>query len=441
MSTLPATPRQTPSESFLQGIHRLSGPERRLLLWIRKEKQHGRGLDGSFEIVVDRSSTAFGRRLSFDQIIELLNGLRTKPVTAGAPGLAAWNWIAGFEASPDGSAVTLWLDPRTNAMLANLPPLFTQEDMAIMARFRHSSYSRAIYELYCSIRKQDSPFAAARLELNELRGELGLTTEYQRPGQLYHWALKPAQRELHAVAGLNFQYSPIKNGRNVVAIDLRFGPASASDPLPRHDDATLPLGLESSPAPAPGLTPESEAPRPIACTVAAVVSTMPAPTSAPDAVANRPAASPDGFWWVEILSRATSAPFHMTPAKVRELLDSHDWSRNYWIWALDEIAKRLSKLPDVNNPEAYTWSCLNKLFPEWSASHGGDDGFNDVRLWWIRLSPDQRAQIREELRDTLSPIVPNPLAEGQFLSRWEACAVAEFRRAMPPPAPAGASAA
>lgn len=368
--------------TFVDGVRRLSWLERRLIFWMAKQQQGGKGLDGSFVIGESNVREATGRSLPFTQIIELLEGLHRKSV-GGAQGGGVWKWISGYDPDSTNQTVALWLDPRTNSHLLTLPSPFSKADSEVMERFERT-YTRKVYEIYCRHRTEDSPFVIVKMPLAELRDELGLVNEYRPIGQLYHWALRPSADELSRLAALRFEFEPVKDGRNVVALILKFRP---SDTTPAVN-------------PQPALIPASETPS-----------------------ASAPAAG-SKYWWVEILALATAAPFHMESSSVRKLLEDHDWPKDYWLYVLQEIKARVAT---VEKPAGYTYTCLTEKYEEW-CRRNDRDGFEDTREWWHGLDPRQQAYVRDQLMDSLRSITANPLAPGVSPGRFECCALAQFKR-------------
>lgn len=114
--------------------------------------------------------------------------------------------------------LTYTFDPRMVSIIRNSTS-WGQLRLKVMAAFS-SKYALALYEM--GERRIHMRMADEEMTLEELRGRLGVEGLH-RYSDLNRWAIKPAIQEVNALSlGFNISLQPIKRGKSVVGVRLRW---------------------------------------------------------------------------------------------------------------------------------------------------------------------------------------------------------------------------
>ena len=140
-------------------------------------------------------------------------------------GIAYINWVASAEYIPKEAVVEVEFSQKLMPYLVELKEQFTTYYLANVMPLK-SSYSIRIFELL----KQYEPLKKRKIDLEELRKLVG-TTEIDQNGEIIkedyplygHFksrVIVPAQKELKQKTDIYFNFTEIKEGRKVVAIEF-----------------------------------------------------------------------------------------------------------------------------------------------------------------------------------------------------------------------------
>lgn len=399
----------------LTSFYRLRVLQQRILRSLRDQLGGARRSENGRLLVLKRAdlSRSLARLLTVTDLEEAF-----RPLTQEGPS-ANLRWIERVAIGEN--LVEVGVGRASEGAYALIPDSLTVEQQKSADRLRRP-HARNLFELYCykSIEGVAEEFS---IGMDDLRDLFALSpTNYPRIGQFYHWVMDKAVEELRDVLSIDTRYQPVHStkgkGGRVLSLTMGFHRVAPKKPLAHgsQDHGTAggvaevtSIQLEVDMAESRDETLLFDTP-----------SSIEQGPSVPS-----PVGQSSSFWWPEVLETASAPPYNLSPASVLELLETNEWPRAYWIWALDTMKARVLK---ADRADAYTKGCLEKMFPEW-CKRNKNDGFDHIRDWWAKLSVGDRSRIREKLHPELEGICRDPLREGKALQLFEACALAQYRHA------------
>ena len=125
-------------------------------------------------------------------------------------------WVCSIIYVPNEGRIELNFSPDILPFLCELTDNFTQYQLSNILQFK-VSYSTRFYELFKSWQNSEKT-----LTVEWLKEHLELEDSYDRVDNLQNRVIKPALAEINTQTDIRVAYSPVKEGRRVVAFKFTF---------------------------------------------------------------------------------------------------------------------------------------------------------------------------------------------------------------------------
>lgn len=364
--------------------HGMDVTSQRLLLWLASQSWNTSDSGGYLDISDDSFSFSLGRPVGNTEVEKLLESLLTKRIqqkdsTFHLLSAINHNEAGGFRLFAPPQTLSLFESSRAAAL--------SDEDRAAIRTLRKRA-SIGLYDFISGIKR--SGVDSCIVSVAELRKILGVgQSKYPQFCHLKACVLSPCQAEILEKTPINFKFSEIHHGRTVSELEFTLLETREERSVRRNVDHR---SEALKPAPSPG--------------------------------------AKSGFWWADVIGRATKAPFLLTSANVSALLNANNWPFEYWTWCLDRAEDIFrSDGRKIQNQAAYTSSILQNSYATWPGRRY-EDGFDDVRQHWANMDPNERNRIRAVVAPDLEDVIPRPLHSDETLGMIEGAAVAQYLKSL-----------
>lgn len=153
-------------------------------------------------------------------------------------------WIEKPYINKKDGTIRIRLDKDMKPFLLQLRSNFTKYELIFTLRFK-SKYSIRLYELVKSIHYHEVEIYQKKYTLDELRQLLGAES-YKTYQHFRDRALEPAVKEINAYSDKLVSYTPLYQGRKVIAIGLTVESKDSIDLIKTRDEIDSELGYDKN---------------------------------------------------------------------------------------------------------------------------------------------------------------------------------------------------
>lgn len=240
MSTAPTNPLVTKSNHLIESAYKLSLAEQRLLLAVvAKIDSHPNKPPITAADQIEVSATEIADlfdmpvKQAYAALKDAAERLYERSVTIGKPDpddprveYTKTRWVSAVSYLPAQGYVGLYLAPKVLPYLTQLAGEFTRYRLQNVAPMS-SVYAIRLYELLV----QWESTGEREVGLDWLRQQFLVPDNYSRLFDLKRYVIQPAIDQINAHSNLTVSYTQRKAGRQVVALQFKFGPKVEPPPL------------------------------------------------------------------------------------------------------------------------------------------------------------------------------------------------------------------